>query len=260
MVIGPSDTYRVLGVELNTSLTFTKHWHKPKRTTTPLINALSASLLTTSRRIRVIRGLLIGKHFTLKLGLFNDSHLDILDGQICRALRSAVSSACNLPRTALHRPTSDLGYVLPSLKAHAAQLIVCHLHEIMNTPGYIGHMTRAHIHTISTTHTHWPLESIMPRNTSPPTLRCMVRAQRDAGTMFHHIPPLSLTNPIASTLRAQFTHQDNTLLASLRDKATHITDSHTYNQANCNFTPRRTHTHTSLLPHLNPLWENNITT
>jgi hypothetical protein len=25
--IGPSDTYRVLGVELNTSLTFTKHWH-----------------------------------------------------------------------------------------------------------------------------------------------------------------------------------------------------------------------------------------
>jgi hypothetical protein len=35
--IGPSDTYRVLGVELNTSLTFTKHWHELSRTTASLI-------------------------------------------------------------------------------------------------------------------------------------------------------------------------------------------------------------------------------
>jgi hypothetical protein len=76
--------------------------------------------------------------------------------------------------------------------------------------------------------------------------------------MFHHIPPLSLTNPIASTLRANFTHQDNTRLASLRTKATHITDPHTYKQAYCDFTTRRTHT--SLLPRLTPLWQNNITT
>jgi hypothetical protein len=38
--IGPSDTYRVLGVELNTSLTFTKHWHELRRTTASLITAL----------------------------------------------------------------------------------------------------------------------------------------------------------------------------------------------------------------------------
>jgi hypothetical protein len=44
----------------------------------------------------------------------------------------------NLPRTALHRPSSDLGYGLPSLKAHAAQLTACHLHKIMNTSGYRG--------------------------------------------------------------------------------------------------------------------------
>jgi hypothetical protein len=43
--IGPSDTYRVLGVDLNTPLTFTKHWHELKHTTTSLINALSTSLL-----------------------------------------------------------------------------------------------------------------------------------------------------------------------------------------------------------------------
>jgi hypothetical protein len=41
-------------------------------------------------------------------------------------------------------------------------------------------------------------------------------------------PPPSLTNPIASTLRAHFTRQGDTLLASLRDKDTHITDVHTY--------------------------------
>jgi hypothetical protein len=71
--IGPSDTYKVLGVELNTSLTFTKHWQELKRTIVSLINALSTSLLTQTCRIRVIRGLLIGKHFKLQLGLFSDS-------------------------------------------------------------------------------------------------------------------------------------------------------------------------------------------
>jgi hypothetical protein len=51
-----------------------------RRTTASLVNALSTSLLTQSRRIRVIRGLLIGKHFILQFGLFNDSELDILEG------------------------------------------------------------------------------------------------------------------------------------------------------------------------------------
>jgi hypothetical protein len=109
------------------------------------------------------------------LGLFSDSQLDILDGQICRALRSAVSSLRSLPRTALHRSSFDLGYGLTSLKAHAAQLTVCLLHKFMNTPGYIGHVARSHIHTISTTYTHLPTESIMSRNTSPPTFKCLVR-------------------------------------------------------------------------------------
>jgi hypothetical protein len=90
--IAPSDTYCVLGVELNTSLTLTTYWHELKRTTASLITALSTSPLTQSRRLRVIPGLLIGKHFTLQLGLFSDSQLHILDGQICRALHSAVSS------------------------------------------------------------------------------------------------------------------------------------------------------------------------
>jgi hypothetical protein len=63
--IGPSDTYRVLGVKLNTSLTFNKQWLELKRTTASLITALSTSPLTQSRRLRVIRELLIGKHFTL---------------------------------------------------------------------------------------------------------------------------------------------------------------------------------------------------
>jgi hypothetical protein len=77
--IGPSDTYRVLGVELNTSLAFTKHWHELRRTTASLITTLSTSPPTQSRRISVIRGLLIGKHFTLQLGLFTDSQLDTLE-------------------------------------------------------------------------------------------------------------------------------------------------------------------------------------
>jgi hypothetical protein len=97
----------------------------------------------------------------------------------------------NLPRTALHRPTSCLDYRLHSRKAHAAQLTVCHLLIIMNTPGDRGHMAKTHNHTISTTYNHWPINSIMSRGSSPLTLRRLVRAQRDAGTMFQHIlPPL----------------------------------------------------------------------
>jgi hypothetical protein len=154
--IDPSESYRVLGVELAASLNFTKKWRELKRATTSLVNALSISLLTQSRRIRVIRGPLIGKHLTLQLGMFSDSQLDLLEGQICRALRSAVSSVRNLPRTALHRPTSDLGYGLPSLKAHASQLTVCHLHKVMNTPGCTCYIAKTHIHTISSTYNHWP--------------------------------------------------------------------------------------------------------
>jgi hypothetical protein len=91
-------------------------------------------------------------------------------------------------------------------------------------------MARAHIHIISAICTLWFTESIMLRGSSPSTLRCLVQARRDAGTFFQHIFPLSLTNPIASTLSAHFTHQDDTLLASLRDKATHITDRPTHLQ------------------------------
>jgi hypothetical protein len=59
--LGPSETYGVLGVELNTSLTITKQIQELKRTTTSVINALSTLMLTQSRRMRVIRGLLIGQ-------------------------------------------------------------------------------------------------------------------------------------------------------------------------------------------------------
>jgi hypothetical protein len=43
---GPSESYRVLGIELNTTLSFTKHWQELKRTTTSPINSLSTSMLT----------------------------------------------------------------------------------------------------------------------------------------------------------------------------------------------------------------------
>jgi hypothetical protein len=50
-IISHSDTYRVLGIELSTSLTFTKHWLELKRTTTSIITAISTFLLTQSRRL-----------------------------------------------------------------------------------------------------------------------------------------------------------------------------------------------------------------
>jgi hypothetical protein len=51
------------------------------------------------------------------------------------------------------------------------------------------------------------------------------------------MPALTLTNPIAFTLRDHFTRQDETLLAALRNEVTHITDPHTYKQAYCDFNP-----------------------
>jgi hypothetical protein len=69
-----------------------------------------------------------------------------------------------------------------------AQLTVRHLHKIVNTPGYKGHMERTHIHTISSTYNQWPTKSITSRGSSPPTLKCVVRTQRDTGTLVHHTP------------------------------------------------------------------------
>jgi hypothetical protein len=48
--IAPSGSYKVVGVELNTTLKFTKHCRKLKRTFTALSNALSTSLLTQPYR------------------------------------------------------------------------------------------------------------------------------------------------------------------------------------------------------------------
>jgi hypothetical protein len=104
--IGPSDTYRILGLSLNTTLTFTNHWHELKRTTATLINAFSTALLTypvpesPSHPRPPHRQALYPP-----IDLVSDSQLDTLDGQICRTLCSVVSSVRNLPRTALHRPT-----------------------------------------------------------------------------------------------------------------------------------------------------------
>jgi hypothetical protein len=84
--IDPSESCRVFGIELNIVLSFTKQWQELKRTTTPLINALSTSLLTESLKICVIRGLFTCKHFTLQLRLFMVSQLDVVDRQICVAI------------------------------------------------------------------------------------------------------------------------------------------------------------------------------
>jgi hypothetical protein len=78
--IEPSESYRALEVELKTALIFTKDKQERNRKTTTLINAILTSLLTKSRRICVIIGILIDKHFTLMLSLFNDSQVDTLEG------------------------------------------------------------------------------------------------------------------------------------------------------------------------------------
>jgi hypothetical protein len=57
-------------------MSFTKHWHELKNLITAIISALSTSLLIQSRRICIICGLIVGKHFTLQLGVFSDPQVD----------------------------------------------------------------------------------------------------------------------------------------------------------------------------------------
>jgi hypothetical protein len=147
----------------------------------------------------------------------------------------------NLPRTALHCPTSDLGCGLLSLKAHATQLTVCHLHKIMSTPGYAHPHHFYHLQPLA--HRVHHVTRFLPAHTQMPSPGPTRRRHN-----FQPYPALSLTNPIASTLRANFTRQDDILLTSIHDKSTHITNPHTYKQAYCDFTPRCTHK--SLLPSL----------
>jgi hypothetical protein len=130
----PTEHYKVLGVELNTSLSFTTYCRELRRQYIALNTALRRSPLTQSRCLHAIRGIYIrSKHFTLFLGIFTDPQLHTLDGTTYRALRSAVHLAPNLPRTALHRHTYDLDYGLPYPKATAAQLTTCLLHKCLTS-------------------------------------------------------------------------------------------------------------------------------
>jgi hypothetical protein len=71
-------------------------------------------------------------------------------------------------------------------------------------------MARTHIHTISTTYKQWPTEFIMPRGTSPPTLRCLVRAQRRH--LLPSYPPSP--SPTPSPPHSALTSPDKTLPSS----------------------------------------------
>jgi hypothetical protein len=103
-------------------------------------------------------------------------------------------------------------------------------------------MARSHIHTIITKHfKHWPVEAIMASATRPPTLRILVRIQRDARTFLHGYKPLPLSNPIADTIRTHFQSQHADLRARLYHHNANITD------------PINAHTMTcSLAPHTSP--------
>jgi hypothetical protein len=149
-------------------------------------------------------------------------------------------------------PTSDVGYGLPSLKATAAQLTICHLHKRINLHGYKGTMTRSHILTIIDKYNRWHVEA-----DRPPTLRSLVRIQRDANTHPHGFLALTLTNLIATTLRTHFQSQDDSRSTTHRQQTTLMTYPLQYQQAHNNLKPRSTHL--SLLNRLTSLWKPGIT-
>jgi hypothetical protein len=106
--------------------------------------------------------------------------------------------------------------------------------QIVYLQGYRGIMVRDHIYAILKHCQNWHVEAIMSTTNRPPTLRshvCIKRADKD---LLHGFSALTLTNPIASTLRSHFQTQDDRHLRAFQTAMNHISSLPHYNIINHN--------------------------
>jgi hypothetical protein len=110
--ISPTQNYKVLGVELNTSMSFTAHYADDPLPSPPLSDAPPLH--------RPVVYVQLSANTSTALLAYSPTH----NHTKSTAPYAVVHLVPSLPRTALHHPTSDLGYGLPSIKATAGQLTV----------------------------------------------------------------------------------------------------------------------------------------
>ena len=129
---------------------------------------------------------------------------------------------------------------------------LAHLTRTMNAPTDRGTLAFAHVQRLSAMYGHWPQESFDTGQASLPTLRLLRYIQAVPGLEMKHIPPLCLTNEIASSVTEASRQADSNRRMQRNCLPTDMADPKEYSRLRRATQPLQASKR--LLKHLSPLW------
>mgnify|MGYP001950475181 CR=1 FL=1 len=259
-VLEPTQTYKVLGVDLCCMLNFRHHLATLRSELSAIGRVLHRTLLGHTRKLRVITGLMQGKIFTLPLALFSPHQLSQLDAVLGRAYRQAYRATPSLARAGLQNTKELAGLDHPSIVAKAAAAAAERLVLNLNRNDTMGHLFRGHVSALARRFRLWPTRAISHGPDSTPTLRALHYTQtaldldvEDCKSPNTTLPLVGQGGPIDSLL-LQYSEDTNT---SLRERRRLLlretTDEHQAKLINVQYAP--TKIYDKLCTALRPLWQ-----
>ena len=198
----PTKSYKMLGVHINPLLNFTEHFRHVTGEVTKIAAVLRRRRLSPFRKQQVIEQLLQAKYHAVHLGIFTDSQMDQIDKTLATATRNAYQLTPGFPTEALRRNPAQFGLGCLPIRTRAAKMGLSHLVDTMNKATERGLIATEHIRRVSTLFSHWPEEAFDTDRANLPTIRLLRYIQSVPGLELEGIPPLSLTNAVADTIRA----------------------------------------------------------
>ena len=198
----PDKSYKMLGVHINPVLNFTEHFQHVTGEVRKLAAVLRRRRLSPARKQQVIDQLLQAKYHAVHLGIFTDAQMDQIDKILASASRNAHQLTPGFPTEALRRGPTQYGLGCLPIRTRAAKMGLSHLVETINNPSERGLLAAEHVRRISARFSDWPEEAFDTGRANLPTLRLLRYIQSVPGLELEGFRPLSLTNAVATTIRA----------------------------------------------------------
>ena len=198
----PDKSYKMLGVHINPVLNFTEHFQHVTGEVRKLAAVLRRRRLSPARKQQVIDQLLQAKYHAVHLGIFTDAQMDQIDKILASASRNAHQLTPGFPTEALRRGPTQYGLGCLPIRTRAAKMGLSHLVETINNPSERGLLAAEHVRRISARFSDWPEEAFDTGRANLPTLRLLRYIQSVPGLELEGFRPLSLTNTVATTIRA----------------------------------------------------------
>ena len=128
--------------------------------------------------------------------------MDQIDKILASASRNAHQLTPGFPTEALRRGPTQYGLGCLPIRTRAAKMGLSHLVETINNPSERGLLAAEHVRRISACLSDWPEEAFDTGRANLPTLRLLRYIQSVPGLELEGFRPLSLTNTVATTIRA----------------------------------------------------------